>query len=106
MKKGFFFDERGAKSLARGSLALELVYVWWLGWQDVFRDVEVPLEIYALHGSITIALVAWAGGPRAMQYIGPQVAGVARGISAAARRRPAGYEPHEWRDGAVDSGVI
>jgi len=45
---------------------------------------------YALLGSFDIGLLAWAGGPRVAQYLGPQVAGVASGIAKAVKapRRP------------------
>lgn len=91
-------DERGSWSAARVLLILELVYLWVLGLIVTFAGLEVPGEVWALHGSLVIALVAWAGGPRTMQYLGPQVAGVAQGVAGAVKARLRGTDRFQKDD--------
>ena len=77
-------DERGSLSAARVFLAISLVFT---GVIIVLDSIvwEVPESVYSLLGGLAIGLVAWAGGPRVAQYLGPQVAGVASGIAQAIR---------------------
>jgi len=77
-------DERGSLSAARVFLAISLVFT---GVIIVLDSTvwEVPESVYSLLGGLAIGLVAWAGGPRVAQYLGPQVAGVASGIAQAIR---------------------
>jgi|GEM_PF-1076051 len=97
--RGFLQDEQGSWSTARVLLVVELVYLWVLALLATFLPgTEVPGEVWALHGSLVIALIAWAGGPRAMQYLGPQVAGVAQGIAGAVRERLRGTDRFQKDD--------
>lgn len=91
-------DERGKLSMARLLLVVELVYLWVMGGLEALGVLEVSGPAWALHGSLVIALVAWTAGPRAMQYLGPQIAGVASGIAAAAKRRSEGTDDHKRDD--------
>lgn len=81
-----FRDERSKLSGARVFLALELVYVWGLGLLETVTHLEVSGPVWALHASLVLALIAWAAGPRGLQYIGPQIAGAAQGVASAAKR--------------------
>ena len=75
-------DERGSLSAARTFLLASLVFSGAL----IILDStiwDVPEVVYTLLGSLDIGLLAWAGGPRVAQYLGPQVAGVASGIAHA-----------------------
>ena len=78
-------DERGKRSTARTLLVCELVYLWGAGLLETFTAVEFSAPAWTLHGSLVIALVAWAAGPRAMQYLGPQVGRVGRAVADAAK---------------------
>ena len=75
-------DERGSLSAARVFLAASLVFT---GVIIVLDSTvwDVPEAVYSLLGGLAVGLVAWAGGPRVAQYLGPQVAGVASGIAHA-----------------------
>ena len=77
-------DERGSLSAARVFLAASLVFT---GVIIVLDSTvwDVPEAVYSLLGGLAVGLVAWAGGPRVAQYLGPQVAGVASGIAQAVR---------------------
>lgn len=77
-------DERGSLSAARIFLAVSLIFT---GIIIVLDSTiwEVPEPVYSLLGGLAVGLVAWAGGPRAMQYLGPQVAGMASGIAQAVK---------------------
>ena len=82
-------DERGSLSSARTFLLASLMFSGAL----IILDStlwEVPEVVYTLLGSLDMGLLAWAGGPRIAQYLGPQVAGVASGIAQAVKspRRP------------------
>ena len=77
-------DERGSLSAARVFLAASLIFT---GAIIVLDSTlwDVPEAVYSLLGGLAVGLVAWAGGPRVAQYLGPQVAGVASGIAQAVR---------------------
>ena len=77
-------DERGSLSAARVFLAASLVFT---GVIIVLDSTvwDVPEAVYSLLGGLAVGLVAWAGGPRVAQYLGPQVAGVAAGIAQAVK---------------------
>tara|TARA_R110000744_G_scaffold6132_1_gene21539 strand:- start:95 stop:406 length:312 start_codon:yes stop_codon:yes gene_type:complete len=82
-------DERGSLSAARVFLAISLAFTGTLIVLDS-TVWDVPEVVYTLLGSITFGLLAWAGGPRAMQYLGPQIGAVTSGIAKAVKgpRRP------------------
>ncbi len=89
--RSFLQDEQGSSSSARLLLVFALVFtallivldsVWW----------DVPGPAYVLLGTICTGLLAWAGGPRIAQYVGPQIGGVARGIAAAVAARTKGTD--------------
>ena len=77
-------DERGSLSAARVFLAASLIFT---GAIIVLDSTlwDVPEAVYSLLGGLAVGLVAWAGGPRVAQYLGPQVAGVAAGIAQAVK---------------------
>ena len=79
---GFLHDEAGALSMARLLLAVVIPFDLWVVWYDITTAAEGSAVAYGLLGSLTVALIAWAGGPRGLKYLGGQVAGVARGISS------------------------
>lgn len=87
--KEILSDERGSLSAARSFLLGALVFTGALIVLDS-TIWDVPEVVYTLLGSIGMGLLAWAGGPRAMQYLGPQISGVTAGIAKAVRnpRRP------------------
>jgi len=82
MIKEILTDERGSLSSARTFLLASLVFSGMLIVLDS-TIWDVPEVVYTLLGSLDIGLLAWAGGPRVAQYLGPQVAGVASGIARA-----------------------
>lgn len=84
-----FRDEHGKPSMARVALGVTLAATLLLSWLDaLFPDtVVVPPDAYAMLGGIVLALAGWAGGPRVMQYLGPQVGKLAGSIAAAAAAR-------------------
>ena len=99
MLKGILKDERGTVSAARTFLLGTLLFIGAL----IILDStiwDVPEVAYTLLGSLGVGLLAWAGGPRAMQYIGPQISGITAGIAKAVRspRRP------ELLDNGADFG--
>ena len=80
-----FCDERGKPSAARIFLATTMAFT---GLIIVLDSIvwDVPEPAYALLGSLGIGLLAWTAGPRIAQYIGPGIAGVAKGIGSAVRQ--------------------
>ena len=91
----FLDDEQGHRSMARLALVAELVYVWLLGLLDISPRIEVPGPVWVLHGSLIIALIAWAGGPRGLQYLGPQVAKTGAAVATAVKRAMARKTPED-----------
>jgi len=82
-----FRDEKGSVSMARTLLATEFVYVATFGgWGALSSSVRLMPEWWVFHGTLIIALAAWAGGPRAMEYLGPRIAEVGKVIGEAAKR--------------------
>ena len=51
----------------------------WLHWP------QVPNTVLIFLSGIELALIAWAGGPRIAQYIGPQIGKLGNAIAAAKR---------------------
>lgn len=81
-------DEQGNWSSARVLLWLDLTFLSVLVWRDAASDAfNVPSEAYAMLGGIGTFLLLWAAGPRAMQYLGPQVGKAVNAIAAAARKK-------------------
>jgi len=82
-------DERGSLSAARIFLVCTLVFIGTLIVLDS-TIWNVPEVVYTLLGSIGMGLLAWAGGPRVAQYLGPQIGAVTAGIAKAVKgpRRP------------------
>ena len=82
-------DERGSLSAARSFLLGTLLFTGALIVLDSMLW-EVPEVVYTLLGSLGMGLLAWAGGPRVAQYLGPQIGAVTAGIAKAVRgpRRP------------------
>ena len=84
-----FIDERGTPSAARVFLFSSLVFIAAIIVLDS-TIWDVPEVAYTLLGSLSVGLLAWAGGPRVAQYLGPQVGAVTAGIAKAVKgpRRP------------------
>jgi len=78
-------DERGSLSAARVFLAASLIFTGIIIVLDA-TIWHVPEPAYSLLGGLTVGLVAWAGGPRVAQYLGPQVGAVTSGIAKAVKR--------------------
>ncbi len=89
--RGFFRDERGARSAARVLLMTVVAYTLILILGDALGWLAVGTDAYTLLGGLVTILGAWAGGPRAMQYLGPQVGAVLSRVGG--RRR--GYSGPE-----------
>lgn len=80
-------DETGSSSTARVAFWLTLLVTLVLCILDAIReDVTVPTPAYSLLGTTVLALAGWAGGPRVLQYLGPQLGKVAGGISGEGER--------------------
>lgn len=87
-------DETGKVSTARSAFWLTLVITLSLVVADALSTaVDLPDPAYALLSGLTIALAAWAGGPRMAQYLAPAASQVASAVAAAKRDRKAGIEP-------------
>lgn len=75
-------DERGQLSTARALLwvwsvfTMALVAIWWRA---------VPNGVLSLLSGIEVALIAWAGGARIAQYLGPQIGATAAGVGQSVR---------------------
>ncbi len=93
-------DEQGDWSTSRISFVCTLAFTIFLIYADTFRDVEVPTEAYALLGTLLTGLIAWAGGRAIARYVGPQIAGVAQGLTNR------GHDRHQWSKGDPDAGVL
>lgn len=79
----FLKDEQGKLSLSRVLLLAQILYV------DVaitlavlLPTVRLTAEWWAYQGTLSIALIAWAAGPRGLQYLGPTVRDVGKSITA------------------------
>lgn len=68
-----FRDERGNLSAARSLLAAEIIYLWVVG--PALSDTLV-----AGHFGLCGFFIAWAAGPRGLQYLGPQIAAFTKAI--------------------------
>lgn len=92
----FFKDEQGNASSARALLWLWSVFTALLIIGVVTDVLNDPGQaVWSLIGGVFLALIAWAGGPRAMQYLGPQVAGFAKSIGDARDgREPSKHDNH------------
>lgn len=70
---GVISDEKGKISLSRVILALQLVYVNW------YATTHVPsADWWSFQGAICVALVAWAAGPRGLEYLAPRMTELAK----------------------------
>lgn len=81
-----FHNEQGHRSAARAHLCAWTVFAMVLigrHWR------ELPQHIVAVIGTIHMALIAWAAGPRIAQYLAPGISGLAAQAKAVwARRDP------------------
>lgn len=75
-------DERGRLSSAR-----VLLWVWSLFSLILiaFTWRELPNPVLAFLSGVEIALIAWAGGARIAQYLGPQVGATASAVGQSIR---------------------
>lgn len=76
-------DEQGNLSSARCSMWIVLITTLALITLDALLSITISNASYSLLGTLCVALIAWAGGPRAMQYLGPQISRVASAIGSA-----------------------
>jgi len=94
--RSLLFDEQDKLSSARlafwATLAITLVLVTF---DSLTLTVQVPEPAYSLLGTLVVMTAGWAAGPRIMQYVGPQLAGVATGIGKAVRSK---REPDLYTD--------
>ena len=83
-----FTDEQDKPSLARVLFTFTLFVTLTLIVADaLFDSFVVPAAGYTLLGTITIGLLGWAGGPRIMQYVGPQIGALAKGLASIPDRK-------------------
>jgi hypothetical protein len=72
---GLISDEKGKISLSRVILACQLAYVNW------YAIAYEPTEAWwSFQGALCIALVAWAAGPRGLEYLAPRVTDLAKAL--------------------------
>ncbi len=84
-------DEQGNWSSARCLLWLVVVYTLVELHLVAHQGLRVDNAAYGLLGGLLTGLLAWAGGPRIAQYLGPQVGAVVQALGQAARDpRPPG----------------
>ena len=69
----FLSDEQGKPSLSRTLLLFQLIYVDVTATVSALWGVRPEPEWWGYNGALAIALVAWAAGPRGLQYLGPVV---------------------------------
>lgn len=83
-------DEQKNLSSARCGLWSTLLFTFFLVLLDTFGVVSMSQAAYTLLGGLLFAFAAWSGGPRAMQYLGPQAAKFADALGRAstAKREP------------------
>jgi hypothetical protein len=84
--KQLLSDEKGKLSAARTLLVCCLVFSGVIIVFDSALWGDVPNAAYALLGTVFTGLLTWTAGPRIAQYIGPGIAGVAKGIGSAVRQ--------------------
>lgn len=89
-------DEQGGWSSARVGFWVWTVFTIALILLVVTKVVSDPGQaVWSLVGGVFLALIAWAGGPRAMQYLGPRVGEFAKSIADARRKEPDMYRDDE-----------
>ena len=82
----FLRDEKGKLSAARVLLTATLVFAFGVIYRDAADPgFRVALEAWGLLAGLLIALVAWAAGPRGLEYLGPQVSKLATAVTARLR---------------------
>lgn len=80
--KDLLKDEQGKPSSARLGFWLVLAVSVFVVLHDALGNGEGLSQAgYTLLGSLDIALIAWAAGPRAFQYFAPQIGNVASALS-------------------------
>lgn len=98
-KDDIFRDEQGSLSSARVFLACHLVQMTAYVWVCLLADKDTNGSVLTMDAGIATALIAWAGGARIAQYIGPQIAAtssaVASSIREAVQKRRAGNDEFE-----------
>lgn len=80
-------DESGKLSMARALLVIQLAIVNVAGVIEAFTFFGFPDVWWALQATIFIGLLAWAAGPRGLQYLGPTVSGTVGTLTEAIRKR-------------------
>lgn len=79
-------DEQGGLSMSRTLLLCQLVYVDILAALGAVGAVVLSGQWWTFQGTLVIGLVAWAAGPRGLQYLGPQLGNIGRAIASAPGR--------------------
>lgn len=98
-------DERGHSSAARHFL------LWSLCYQALYltiwgRDEETLGVVLAFFTAVDMGLIAWAGGARIAEYIGPQIGGAVRGVADAAKAMAAKIRARRNPDGTEPAGRV
>ncbi len=100
MTKKSLQDERGKPSTSRKALMVSLAVSFSLLILDALTvRVALTQMHYSFMAGTNTALIAWAGGPRIAQYVGPQISKVA---SAVGRARNDPREPNPLKDDETD----
>lgn len=94
MRWSLLKDERGAWSSARIGMWSTLLFTW----HYIVTRPMPSTDVLSLLGGTLLGFMAWAGGPRAMQYLGPQVGALAQGIASAKPPYPAMDENEKGDD--------
>ncbi len=75
-------DERGKLSMARGLLLLNTLFIMFLIVLDATHGWHIGTSIWSLLSSMELSFIAWAGGTRLMQYLGPQAVALVQSVTA------------------------
>lgn len=87
VKPTFLTDEQGKLSLSRILLLAQLVYVDVSSAVAAFTlSVVLTGEWWVYQSTLTVGLIAWAAGPRGLQYIGPVLGQITGGMANAVGR--------------------
>jgi len=83
-----FTDERDNPSMGRLLVTAVLVFAGWFTVQDI-RGQEVGQSIYDFWLPIALSLIAWAAGPRMVQYLAPAAQAAVNRLRGMVSRGPA-----------------
>lgn len=80
-----FVDEQEKKSFSRIWFSIWLANAIVMMWVDLLTGATISAAHQAIIGAGVLLLGGMAGGPRIMQYVGPQIGKVAAAIGQAKR---------------------